>query len=141
MKKILISCVALVLIIGSFLALSYFNFSDIEGTISITVKDEIGDTISNKEFDFTSEDTLFSILDENYELGCANSSFQLSDVCEKGMFTSRIILEIDTLKTDWRNSYISIYENGEYSVLGIDDISLNDGDKFEFNFKLVGGDN
>ena len=97
--------------------------------------------ISKKEFEFTNEDTLFNILEENYEVGCANSSFQLSDVCEKGMFSSRIILEIDTLKTDWRNSYISIYENGEYSVHGIDDISLNDGDIFEFEFKLVGGDN
>ena len=141
MKKILISCVALALIIGSFLALSFFDFSDIDGTISIILKDEIGDTISSKEYEFTNEDTLFNILEENYEVGCANSSFQLSDVCEKGMFSSRIILEIDTLKTDWRNSYISIYENGEYSVHGIDDISLNDGDIFEFEFKLVGGDN
>ena len=141
MKKALLSIAALALIILSFFALSYFDFSDIEGTISITIIDEIGDTISNKEYDFSKDDTLFSLLDENYDVGCANSSFQLSDVCEKGMFSSRIILEIDTLKTDWRNSYISIYENGEYSVHGIDDISLNDGDIFEFEFKLVGGDN
>ena len=83
MKKILISCVALALIIGSFLALSFFDFSDIDGTISIILKDEIGDTISSKEYEFTNEDTLFNILEENYEVGCANSSFQLSDVCEK----------------------------------------------------------
>jgi hypothetical protein len=141
MKKILISFVAVFLIVGSFLVLSYYDFSDVEGTISITIKDEIGDIISNKEYDFTSEDTLFSILDENYDLGCANSSFQLSDVCEKGLFTSRILLEINTLKTDWRNSYISIYENDEYSTQGIDNISLNDGDRYLFEYKLVGGDN
>ena len=141
MKKILISFVALVLIIGSFLALSYLDFSDVEGTISITLIDEIGDTISSKEYDFTNEDTLFSILDKNYDLGCANSSYQLSEVCEKGLFTSRILLEINTLKTDWRNSYISIYENEEYSTQGIDNISINDGDKFVFEYKLVGGDN
>lgn len=141
MKKILISCVALVLLISSFLALSYFDFSDIEGTISITLKDEIGDTISSKEYDFTSEDTLFIILEENYEIGCADSSYQVTEICEKGLFTSRILLEIDDLKTDWRNSYISIYENEEYSTQGIDNISLNDGDKFVFEFKIVGGDN
>jgi hypothetical protein len=141
MKKILISCVALVLLVSSFLALSYFDFSDIEGTISITLKDEIGDTISSKEYDFTSEDTLFTILEENYEIGCADSSYQVTKICEKGLFTSRILLEIDDLKTDWRSSYISIYENEEYSTQGIDNISLNDGDKFVFEFKIVGGDN
>jgi len=141
MKKILISIVALALIIGSFLALSYYDFSDVEGTISITLKDEIGDTISSKEYDFTSEDTLFNILDDNYNLTCANSSYQESDICEKGLFTSRILLGIDTLKTDWRNSYIAIYENKEYSTQGIDNISINDGDKYIFEYKLVGGDN
>lgn len=141
MKKILISCVAIGLIIGSFLALSYCDFSDKEGTISITLIDEMGETISSIEYDFNSEDTLFNILDENYDLGCANSSFQVSEVCEKGMFSSRVLLEINSLKTDWRNSYISIYENDEYSTQGIDNISLNDGDKFVFEYELVGGVN
>ncbi len=141
MKKILISFVAICLIIGSFLVLSYYDFSDKEGTISITLKDEKGDTISNEDYEFTNEDTLFSILDENYDLGCANSSYHVSDVCDKGLFTSRILLEINTLKTDWRNSYISIYENEEYSTQGIDNISINDGDIFVFEYKLVGGDN
>ncbi len=141
MKKIIVSVFAIMLIVSSFLVLSHYDFSDIEGMISITLIDEIGDTISSKEFEFTSEDSLFTILNENYELGCANSSFQLSDVCEEGVFTSRILLEIDSVKTDWRNSYISIYENDKYSTVGIDSISLNDGDKFVFEYKLVGGDN
>lgn len=141
MKKILFSVVAILLIISSFFALSYFNFSDVEGTVSIVLIDEIGDTISSKEFEFTSEDTLFDILDQNYEVICANSSFQRSEECEKGVLSSRVILEINELETDWRNSYISIYENGEYSVIGIDNIALNDGDEFVFEYKLVGGDN
>ena len=141
MKKILISCVALALIIGSFLALSFFDFSDIDGTISIILKDEIGDTISKKEFEFTNEDTLFNILEENYEVGCANSSFQLTNVCDKGLFTSRVLLKIDTVETDWRNSYIAIYENGEYLTVGIDNVSINDGDVFVFEYKLVGDGN
>lgn len=141
MKKILISLVALVLLVGSFLALSYFNFSDTEGSISIILIDEIGDTISSKEYEFKKEDTLFKILDENYDLACANSNYRSTDICEKGLFTSRIILKIDGLETDWRNTYIAIYENNEYSTLGIDNISLNDGDIFVFEYKIVGDDN
>lgn len=141
MKKVLLSCVALGLIIASFFALSFYGFSDVEGTITITLIDEFGDTISEKEYNFEEEDTLFLLLDKHYDLGCANSSYQLSDVCEKGLFSSRVILEIDSLKTDWRNSYIAVYENEEYSTLGIDNISINDGDEFLFKYKLVGGDN
>ena len=141
MKKVLISLVALALIIGSFLALSYFDFSDIEGIITITLIDEIGDTISSKEYEFDSEDTLFDLLDEYYDLGCTDFGYMLSTDCEPTMAGSRVLLMIDNLETDWRNSYIAIYENGEYSVLGVDYISINDGDVFVFEYKLVGGDN
>ena len=84
---------------------------------------------------------MYDLLNENYELGCANSSYQLSTECPSGIFSSRILLKIDDLETDWRNSYIAIYENDEYSVLGIDYIYLNDGDVFVFEYILVGGDN
>ena len=141
MKKVLISFIALGLIIGSFLTLSYLDFSDIEGTITITLIDEIGDTISSRNYEFDSEDTLFNILDEYYELGCTDSGYMLSNECEPKLVGSRILLKIDDLETDWRNSYIAIYENDEYSLLGIDYISINDGDIFVFEYKLVGGDN
>ena len=141
MKKVIISVAALVFLAGSFLTISYFNKSDIEGTITITVVDEIGDTVSSKEFDFTSEDTLFDLLDQNFEVGCANSSYQLSSECEKILFTSRVLMKIDDVETDWINNYIAIYENNEYSLLGIDSIVLNDGDIFVFEYKTVGGDN
>ena len=141
MKKVLISIVALGLIVSSFLALSYFDFSDIEGTITITLIDEIGDTISSKNYEFDSEDNLCDILEENYELGCTDSGYRLSTDCEPKLVGSRVLLKIGDLETDWINSYIAIYENGEYSMLGIDNISINDEDVFIFEYKLVGGDN
>ena len=50
-------------------------------------------------------------------------------------------MKIDDVETDWINNYIAIYENNEYSLLGIDSIVLNDGDIFVFEYKTVGGDN
>ena len=141
MKKVLISIVALALLVGSFLALSYFDFSDIEGTVTITLVDEIGDTISSKEYDFNSDDTIFDLLEENYDIGCANSSYQLTSECNSTLFSSRVLMKIDEIETDWLNTYIAIYENGEYSTLGIDNMFLNDGDVYVFEFKTVGGDN
>jgi hypothetical protein len=141
MKKVLMSIAALLLLVGSFLALSYLDFSDKEGTITIILIDEIGDTISSREYDFTSDDTLFDLLEENYDIGCADSSYQLSSECSENILTSRVILKIDGIETDWDNSYIAIYENDKYSILGIDEIALNDGDIFIFEYKVYGGDN
>ncbi len=141
MKKVILSIAALILLFGSFIALSYFGNSDIEGSVKIILIDEIGDKISSKEFSFTSEDTLFDLLGKNYEIGCADSSYQLSTDCNEGLFTSRILMKINNIETDWTNTYIAIYENDEYSVLGIDNMTLNDGDVFVFEYKIVGGDN
>ncbi len=138
MKKLGISIFILLTAITSYFAFSQLNKNDELGEITITVVDEIGDTISSTQYPFTEDDTLFSILAENYDVGCADSSYHLSDVCEKQVFNSRIILKIDTIETDWHNTYISIYENGEYSNLGIDSIILNDGDVFLFKYTVVG---
>ena len=141
MKKLVISIITVFIVIASFVIYSQLNKNDSIGEITIIVVDEIGDTISNKTYDFTETDTLFTILDENYELGCADSSYHLTSNCDFTIFGNRAILQIDTLVTDWTNSYIAIYENDEYSALGIDSIPLNDGDVFRFEYKLVGDDN
>ena len=141
MKKLILSIAALLILAGSFFAFSYLKDQDTEGTITIILIDEMGDTISSKEYDFISDDTLFDLLDENYEVGCADASYQLSSECEGNIFTSRVILKIDEIETDWMNTYIAIYENEEYSLSGIDDMTLNDGDIFVFEYKVYGGDN
>jgi len=138
MKKLGISIIVLVIAIAGYFGFSQLNKNDIIGEITITVVDEIGDTVSSKQFFFTEEDTLFSILNENFEVGCADSSYHLTDVCEEQLFNSRIILKIDSVETDWFNTYIGIYENGEYSNFGIDSIALNDGDVFLFEYTVIG---
>ncbi len=140
MKKLVVSLVVLIVVAASFILLSQLNKNDSIGEITIIVVDEIGDTISSKTYSFTEEDTLFSILDENYELGCADNSYHITSVCEPLIFSSRVILKIETVETDWINTFIAIYENDEYSTLGIDSISLNDGDVFRFEYSIVGGE-
>jgi len=141
MKKLVISLIALVVVAASFIIFSQLNKNDPIGEITIIVIDEIGDTISSKTIGFTESDTLFSILDDNYDIGCADSSYNLTTDCEQLLYSSRVILKIDSLVTDWNTTFIGIYENDEYSNLGIDLISLNDGDVFRFEYKVVGDDN
>ena len=49
-------------------------------------------------------------------------------------------MKIDTLETNWSDNYIGIFENDVYSTLGVDSISLNDGDVFTFEFTEIGDD-
>ncbi|MBU1020289.1 MAG: DUF4430 domain-containing protein [Firmicutes bacterium] len=141
MKKLIITIVILIVAIGSFFYFSQNKKQDIEGEITIIIMDEIGDTITNANYSFSSEDTLFSIINSNYDIGCANTSYQLSDSCDAVIFGSRVILQIEDIMTDWQNSYISIYENNEYATAGIDSIALNDGDVFRFEYTSLGGGN
>ena len=141
MKKLVISIVVIIIAIASFITFSQLNKNDELGEITIIVVDEIGDTIIHQEYSFTESDSLFSILDENYNVGCADSSYNITTDCSPVLFGSRAIMKIDTVETDWTSNYIGIYENGEYSTYGIDLITLNDGDIFRFVFLEVGDDN
>lgn len=141
MKKLLITVILLIVATGSLFYFSQTKKQDVAGEITILIVDDIGDTISNQTLQFTTEDTLFSIMNLHYNIGCANGSYQLSTSCDTVIFGSRVILKIDNIETDWQNSYISIYENGEYATAGIDSIALNDGDEFRFEYTSLGGDN
>ena len=140
MKKLVYSIIILVVSFASFSIYSQLNNNDTVGEITIIIVDEIGDTVSSKTYDFTKEDTLFSILQDNYEIGCADSSYHITTVCEPLLFNSRVILKVNSVETDWTNTFIAVYENDEYSNYGIDSISLNDGDVFRFEYSLVGGE-
>ncbi|MBN2605251.1 MAG: DUF4430 domain-containing protein [Bacilli bacterium] len=141
MKKLIITIGILVVAAGSFFYFSQNKKQDIVGEITIIIINEIGETISTDDYAFSSEDTLFSIVKENYSVGCANTAYQLSDSCDAVIFGSRVILQLESITTDWQNSYISIYENDQYATAGIDSIALNDGDIFRFEYTSIGGEN
>jgi len=141
LKKLVISIIVIVIAIASFVIFSQLNKNDKLGEITIILVDEIGDTIYNRKYDFTETDTLFSILDEDFNLMCADSSYNINDNCDPVLFGSRVILKIDTIETNWSDNYIGIYENEVYSTLGIDSLSLNDGDVFTFEFTEIGDGN
>lgn len=107
------------------------------GSITIVVIDESETVVINDHYQYLEGDTLFSILNTHYELGCANRSYQLSDVCEPVSLGSRVLLKIDDIVTNWSNSYLAIYIDDIYSVKGLDYILLEDGSTYKFVYKGV----
>ncbi len=141
MKKLIISLIVITVFLTGSFVLSQTKNNDLEGQITIIIIDETGDTISNLTYDFTEEDSVFSILEDNYDIGCADSSYNMDPTCVKPIIGGRVILKIDSLVTDWSTSYIGIYENDLYSSNGIDLLSLNDNDVYKFRYHYIGGDN
>lgn len=136
MKKVIVTAIVIALASAAFWFSTQTN-NDAVGEVQIIVKNELGETVINDVHSFEEEDTLFGILRQNYIIGCADSSYNLSNKCEEQL-SGRIILKIDDVETDWDNYFIAIYVNEVYSQYGIDSISLHDGDLYEFKYTEVG---
>lgn len=141
MKKVIISITALVFLFASFFALEFLNENSVEGSLSIVLIDEFGETVFTNEYEFKKKDTLFDVLSKNHIVGCADSSYNISSNCDSNVFSKRVIMKIDDVETDWTNSYFAIYINDTYAILGIDDLNMYDGDIIKFEYKLTGGGN
>jgi len=139
MKTRLIVTGILILITGSFLsAIQLFQASD-HGEITVVLYDE-NSLVSETVIEFEAGDTLFEILNESYEITCMNNSYEPDPSCEVASFSGvsgRIILEIDSLKSNWTDSYIEIEINGEKSNYGIDALKFEDEDVIGFRLKSL----
>lgn len=138
MKKLFVTIVVLSASAIAFFIIKPTLQNDYDGEITIIVVDQIGDIVSNQEISFVESDTLFQLLDDNYDIACANNQYQISDTCEKLLFSSRVVLKIDEVETNWLDNYIGIYIDDVYSTQGIDEIPLRDGATYRFEYTEVG---
>lgn len=138
MKKLVVSIFVLLLAVAGFLMLKEEAVAESYGNATIILVDQNGNE-QTTTIGFDEGDTLFELLEENFEVGCANDSYTISDVCEKTTFGGHVILQLDTLVTDWYSSYIAIYINDTYSNKGIDIIELTDGTEYKFEYTALGG--
>lgn len=125
-KKILTLCLALVAFIGITLGL-YFVLRekkvDSDGYVTIEVVDVDETVVKSKKIAFKEGDTLIQIVKENFDNVLITED------------SSPMIMNIETLVTpsDW-SKFISIYVNDEMSMVGISQITFEDGDKISFIF-------
>ena len=138
MKKIWLTVFVFVGFVGIFL-LFQNRGANYDGEITIIIHDGIEIT-SEETILFNEGDALLDLLNEQYNLVCANASYKPSSECQDLFLGSPVILEIDGIKTNWIDTYFAIYVNDTYSNLGVDMINLNDGDIIRFEVQEVGGE-
>jgi len=125
--NITLSIIALVAIALAVIVISKRPTSEEVGQIKIELIDIDKNIISEKTHPFESNDTLFKILDTNYEV--------LYEVSAYGKFLTKI----DNLVAPKDGStFIRIEINGEISTVGVDGIKLKNNDTITFRIVKIG---
>jgi len=112
---------------------------DTQGGIHIEVVDQEGNIVINDYYDFEEETSLFDILQENYEIGCADSSYNIDYTCDYKALNNHIILGIEGVETDWTNSFLEIKIDDEESQYGADLIMVLDETTYRLTYTSLGG--
>ena len=110
---IIISLIACIGIVFTIIFINNPDFAKTKGTVTIELIDLDDKKVLSKDINFKEKDTLVSIVSDEFD----------NVLIENGM-----VITIEELTTDTINwsVYISILVNGEYSMVGINDIELVD---------------
>lgn len=123
-----VKAISTIVLLGIFAILNVISFSpanDPQGIVFIELIDEYGNLVEYKEIEFEEESNLRKLLEENFEVEFIEYSFGF------------IVISINDLETDFRNSYISIYVNNTYLTVGIDLIEIRDGYVYSFRKEIL----
>ena len=110
---IIISLIACIGIVFTIIFINNPDFAKTKGTVTIELVDLDDKLVLSKDINFKEKDTLVSIVSDEFD----------NVLIENGM-----VITIEEFTTDTLNwsVYISILVNGEYSMVGINDIELVD---------------
>lgn len=110
---IIISLIACIGIVFTIIFINNPDFAKTKGTVTIELVDLDDKKVLSKDINFKEKDTLVSIVSDEFD----------NVLIENGM-----VITIEEFTTDTLNwsVYISILVNGEYSMVGINDIELVD---------------
>lgn len=137
MKKILYSILVLGVAGIGFLISGQLSRSNHDGTLTIVLIDEDGETVIDEAIPFDEGDSMIDILEEQYSIQCGDSSYNPTTCSDLPSF-GRVLLTFEEVETDWWTTFLAIYIDDVYSVSGIDDIEPTDGTVYRFEFTEVG---
>jgi hypothetical protein len=137
MKKLVVTVIVISLAGIVFFISSQISRSNQDGTLTVVVVDEGGETIIDDILSFNEGESMVEILDSEYFIQCGDGTYQPTDCSNMPSF-GRTLLIFEDVETDWWNTFIAIYVNDQYSSSGIDDIEPKEGAIYRFEFTEVG---
>lgn len=122
-KKIIVSIIVLVLGIAALIGYKSIRLNNnVEGTKEYTLIVRDTNNSFNEEFDFKTDETYLGKDLDNRNI------IKTDDSGASRFVTGVNNIDADSSKQEWWNLKI----NGEDSMTGVDDTTINDGDKIEF---------
>lgn len=115
MPKIVISIIAIILLVVCGYLTTKKAFMKGEGHIIVEVIDLNGSKIKEKELNYNTGDDILTLIQNSFD---------------NVRFDGNMIMDIESITTpdDW-STFISVYVNDEMSMVGLQEIKFNDGDK------------
>lgn len=126
-KKFTVLSLFIVLLFGLFVLGGCKEPAEGEGVITVEIIDFEGKELFNDEIKFDAEDTLVDLLKNHKEIKMTG---------ETSEFGFYIISLCEVSASNENKTYWSIEVNGEYSLVGVSEITLIDGE--EISFSLIG---
>jgi len=139
MKKGIVLVIVIAISFFGYIFFSRLPEGDELGTIKIVIVDEEGNQIYQGVHEFDDESSLFDLLFDEFEVGCANYSYTVDETCSTVFPQGHVLLKVEEIETDWYGSYIQIFVNDVPSEYGVDHIMLKDGDVYRFAYVDLGG--
>ena len=146
-----IALTVIVLLLGYlFIKLVYDNnLTQTAGYIELFIVDQNEIEVYHDTIAYQENQTFFDVLNENFELTCANRNYEPDETCSyefKTLLSYHVILGIKnedfSILTDWSNTFIKIYvfDGTTYieSTVGVDGVNLNQIDSIKLVVEEVG---
>lgn len=139
MKRIGLTMIALLILIAASWFFGRPFQAETSGTLTIVLVDHT-EEVRRDVVEYHEGESLYDILSKNYEIRCANALYEPAPSCEPLIYSEvsgRILLEIESLKSNWRETFIQIQINGIPAVTGMDQLKFNDQDEIRLILKTV----
>lgn len=101
------------------------------GEIQFKLFDESQSLVVDNSLAIYKDDTLYTILNRNYDITCADQRYQEDNTCSYKFIFGYAILGIEDISTNWYDTYLSIFINNELAVIGVSGLIPEDGDLIE----------
>ncbi len=147
--KIVVSIIVVLITAILVHVLSVSNQATSDGSLRITIVDDNGQTVFNGDVSYFENDSFFDVLQREFELTCASSSYQADASCsydfQNFAYEGKILLGIANddfnIQTDWSHSFLAfeLFDGSDFylATQGVSRIEFSNQDQIRISVRSV----